>query len=155
LGRGDPSKARDMIRVLLAEDHPIVRDVLRHLLEQPDDIELVAMERNGEKAVNQAIRQHPDVAVLDLSMPIMDGIEATKEILMQSPETRVLILSGFGNPEYIRKSIEAGASGYVLKDFLSKDLISGVRAVYEGRLYFSQQIAEVAKGYMTAGGNTQ
>jgi DNA-binding NarL/FixJ family response regulator len=137
-----------MIRVLVAEDHVIVRDVLRRLLEEAGDIEIVAMERNGEKAVNQAILLQPNVAVIDARMPVMDGIEATKEILTQSPETRVLIISGFSTPEYIQKSIEAGASGYVLKDFMRKDLLLGIRALYEDRPYFSQQIADIAKHYI-------
>jgi HlyD family secretion protein len=140
-----------MIKVLVAEDHPSVRDLLRRLLEQADDIEILAIERNGEKAINRAILHHPDVAILDASMPTMNGIEATKEILVQSPETRVLIVSGFNTHEYIRKSVEAGASGYVLKDFMRQDLILGVRELYEGRSYFSQQIAEVARRYMKGG----
>src|SRR5574339_68470 len=107
-----------MINVLVAEDHPIVRDVLSRLLAKESDLEVVAMVRNGEKAVNAAIRHHPHVAVLDVSMPAMDGIEAIEEILVQSPQTRVLMLSGFNNNEYIRKSLEAGALGYVLKDFI-------------------------------------
>jgi len=140
-----------MINVLVAEDHPIVRDLLRRLLEQAGDIDVVAMVRDGEKAVNQAIRHHPNVAVMDVAMPTMDGIEATKEILVQSPETRVLMLSGFNNPEYIRKSLEAGALGYVLKDFAKPDLVLGVRAVAEGHPYFSQPIAEAANRYLTGG----
>lgn len=140
-----------MIKVLVAEDHPIMRDVLRRLLEQAEDIEIVAMERSGEKAVNKAIVHHPDVVILDLMMPTMDGIEATKEILAQSPETRVLILSGFNTHEYIEKSLEVGALGYVLKDFMRVDLLSGVRSVYEGHRYFSPQIAEVANRYFAGG----
>jgi len=141
-----------MINVLVAEDHPIVRDVLSRLLEKESDLEVVAMVRSGEKAVNAAIRHHPHVAVLDVFMPEMDGIEAIEEILVQSPQTRVLMLSGFNNNEYIRKSLEAGALGYVLKDFARKDLVLAIHAVYEGHYYFSEQIAEVAKLYMTGGG---
>jgi DNA-binding NarL/FixJ family response regulator len=137
-----------VIKVLVAEDHPIMRDLLRRVLEQPGDMDVVAVERNGEKAINQAIRYHPDVAVIDVKMPEMDGIEATKEILAQSPTTRVLIVSGHNTSEYIQKSLEAGALGYVLKDFLREDLIAGVRAVYEGRSYFSRQIASVAEAYI-------
>jgi DNA-binding NarL/FixJ family response regulator len=141
-----------MIKILIAEDHPIMRDVLRRVFEQADDIEIVAVERTGEKAVGKAIALHPDVAILDLMMPTMDGIQATKEILAQSPETRVLILSGFNTPEYIEKSLKAGALGYVLKDFMRVDLMPGVRSVYEGRPYFSPQIAEVARRYFAGGG---
>ena len=142
-----------MIRVLVAEDHPLMRDALHRLFEQADDMEIVAMERTGEKAVNKAIVLHPDVAILDIKMPAMDGIQATKAILAQSPETRVLIVSGFHTPEYIEKSLKAGALGYVLKDFLRVDLLSGVRSVYEGRRYFSPQIADVAIRYFADGGS--
>ena len=137
-----------MIKVLVAEDHPIMRDLLRRVLEERGDMEVVAVERNGEKAVNQAILYHPDVAVIDVKMPEMDGIEATQEILAHSPTTRVLIISGHNTEEYIQKSVEAGALGYVLKDFLREDLIVGVRAVYDGRPYFSRQIAKVAEAYI-------
>jgi DNA-binding NarL/FixJ family response regulator len=137
-----------VIKVLVAEDHPIMRELLRHVLEQAGDMEVVTAERNGEKAVNQAILHHPDVVVIDVRMPDMDGIEATKEILAQFPTTRVLIVSGYNTNEYIEKSLEAGALGYVLKDFLKEDLIAGVRAVYEGRHYFSRQIAKVAEAYI-------
>lgn len=153
--RENPGRVFDsveMINVLMAEDHPIVRDILSRLLEKEDDLEIVAMVRNGEKAVNAAILHHPHVAVLDIRMPDMDGIEATKEILEQSPETRVLMLSGFNNEEYIHKSLEAGALGYILKDFARNDLVLAIHAVYEGHYYFSEQIAKVAKLYMTGGG---
>ena len=86
---------------------------------------------------------------MDIHMPTMDGIEATKEILVQSPETRVLILSGFDNHEYIRKSLEGGALGYLLKDFVRAELVLAVRTVHAGRPYFSQKIAEAAKHYMS------
>lgn len=142
-----------MIKVLIAEDHPIMRDLLRRALEKPGDMEVVAVERNGEKAVNKAILHHPDVAVIDIGIPIMDGVKATKELLEHSPETRVLICSGHNAPEYIKKSLEAGAFGYILKDFISQDLIAGVRAVYEGRPYFSQQIIEIATRYLEGGGS--
>lgn len=141
-----------MINVLVAEDHPIVRDLLSRLLEKEGDLKIVAMVRNGEKAVNAVILHHPHVAVLDIRMPDMDGIEAIAEILGQSPQTRVLMLSGFNNAEYIRKSLKAGAVGYVLKDFVKNDLALAIHAVYEGHYYFSEQIAEVARLYMTGGG---
>src|SRR5512138_3607790 len=141
-----------MINVLVAEDHPIVRDLLSRLLEKEGDLEIVAMVRNGEKAVNAAVRHHPHVAVMDIRMPDMDGIEAIEEILVQSPETHVLMLSGFNNNEYIRKSLKAGALGYVLKDFARQDLVLAIHAVHEGHYYFSEQIAEIARLYMTGGG---
>lgn len=140
-----------MINVLLAEDHPIVRDVLSRLLEKEDDLEVVAIVRNGEKAVNAAVRHHPHVAVLDVSMPEMNGIEAIQEILGQSPRTRVLMLSGFNNDEYIRKSLQAGALGYVLKDFARHDLVLAIHTVHAGHYYFSEQIAEIARPYVTGG----
>ncbi len=144
-----------MISVLVAEDHPIVRDVLSRLLGKEADLEVVAMVRNGEKAVNAAILHHPNVAVLEVKMPEIDVIEAIQDVLVQSPKTRVLMLSGFDNQEYIRKSLEAGALGYVLKDFAWKDLVLAIHTVHEGHYYFSEQIAEIAKPYMAEGGGDE
>ena len=139
-----------MIKVLIADDHPIVRDVLLNLLDKAGEIEIVAMESDGEQAVNQTILYRPDVAVIDISMPTLNGIQVTKQIRVQSPETRVLIISGYDSREYIERSLEAGALGYVLKEFMSEDLILGIRAIYEGRPFFSRQIAELSKDYGTS-----
>lgn len=137
-----------MIKVLLADDHEIVRLILRQVLEKAGDIQVVSMASNGQEAVNEAVAHHPDVAVMDISMPTMDGVEATKQISSKRPDTRVLMVSSYATPQYIHRSIEAGAFGYILKDVISRDLVAAVRALHQGNRYFSLQVAELAKLYV-------
>lgn len=137
-----------MIRVLVADDHLIVRDLLCRLLKRAGDIQVVATASNGEEAVSQAILYRPNLASLAVRMPVMDGIKATRQICEHCPDTRVLIVSGYDTADYIRRSIEAGAFGYVLKDTASDDLVIAVHAVYEGKPYFSEEIADIAKHYL-------
>jgi len=137
-----------MIRILLADDFAIVRVLLRQLLEKADDMQVVAMAANGQEAVNEAVTHCPDVAVMDVSMPIMDGMEASKQICYKCPETRVLMVSAYDTPHYVHCSIEAGARGYVLKDRVRHELVTAVRTLHEGSLYFSKQIGELAKLYI-------
>jgi DNA-binding NarL/FixJ family response regulator len=134
-----------MIKVLLADDHEIVRTILCQVLEKAGDIQVVSMASNGQDAVNEAATHCPDVAVMDVSMPIMDGVEATKQIRSKCPDTRVLMVSSYDTFHHIHRSIEAGALGYILKDVISRDLITAVRTLYQGNRYFSTQIAELAK----------
>jgi DNA-binding NarL/FixJ family response regulator len=136
-----------MIKVLLADDHTIVRDSLRFLLEAAGDIEIVALAANGQEAVNQAGERCPDVAVIDVSMPVMDGVEAARQIRICCPGTRIIMLSMHHTHEYVQRSLKAGAAGYVLKDAAGRDLILAVRSVYQGDKYFSQSLAEVAKRF--------
>jgi DNA-binding NarL/FixJ family response regulator len=137
-----------MIRILLADDFAIVRVLLRQLLEKTDDMQVVAMAANGQEAVNEAVTHCPDVAVMDMSMPTMDGVEATKQICSECPQTRVLIVSAYNTPYYIHRSIEVGARGYVLKDVVRQELVTAVRTLHQGSLYFSKQIADLAKFYI-------
>lgn len=136
-----------MITVLLADDHTIVRDVLRRLLETAGDIQIVATAPNGEEAVAQAVLHCPNVAVMDASMPLMDGIEATRQICIACPQTRVLMVSGHHSPYYIRRCLQAGALGYVLKDVAGVELVIAVRSTHQGNRYFSEQIAETARDF--------
>jgi DNA-binding NarL/FixJ family response regulator len=137
-----------MITVLIADDHMMVREVLRRLLERADDIQIVAMASNGQEAVEEAVLHCPNVAVMDFSMPIMDGVEATKQICARCPQTRVLVFSMYAAPWYIQRSIQAGALGYVLKDGVDIDLVIAVRSLHQGNRYYSKQIAEIAKRYI-------
>ena len=134
-----------MITVLLADDHVMVRDGLRYLLEAAGDIEVVAVALNGKEAVAQALIHIPNVVVMDVSMPVMDGIAATKQILELVPQTRVVALSMYHTAEYIQRALNAGVLGYVLKDAAGNELVAAVRSLYLGERYFSPQIASYHK----------
>jgi DNA-binding NarL/FixJ family response regulator len=137
-----------MITVLLVDDHAFIRKSLRFLLETTDDIQVMATASNGVEAVSRASSHCPDVAVIDISMPLMDGIEAARQIRVRCPLTRVMMLSMFDSPEYVQRALQVGALGYVLKDTVSEDLLAAIRALFKGQRYFSQKIAEVAEKYM-------
>src|SRR6185503_3361264 len=126
-----------MITVLLADDHVMVRDGLRHILEAAGDIQVIALAANGKEAVAQALTQCPDIAVIDISMPVMDGIEATRQILEVCPHTRILTLSMYHMGDYVQRAVEAGAVGYVLKDEAGNELVEAVRRLHAGQRYFS------------------
>lgn len=137
-----------MIRILLADDHLIIRGVLRQLLERAAEMEVVAVASNGEEAVAQAVLHSPDVAVIDVSMPSMDGIRAAEQIRTACPQTRVLMLSAYDTPHYIQRSLHAGAFGYVPKGEAGRDLVTAIRSLYEGNRFFSKPIAQVAESYL-------
>jgi DNA-binding NarL/FixJ family response regulator len=131
-----------VITVLLADDHIMVRDGLRYILEATEEIQIVALASNGEEAVAQARTNCPDIAVIDISMPVMDGIEATKQILEICPETGIVILSMYHTGEYVQRALDAGAVGYVLKDAAGNELVEAVSSLHAGKRYFSPQIAK-------------
>ncbi|MGZ6391848.1 MAG: response regulator, partial [Ktedonobacterales bacterium] len=120
------------IRVLLADDHDILRDGLRMLLEMASDIQVVGEARTGREAVAEAERLHPDVVLMDISMPELDGVEAARRIRQQMPEVRVLFLTMHEADEYFFRALQAGAAGYVIKRTASADLLAAVRAVARG-----------------------
>jgi len=130
-----------MITVVLADDHTVLREGLRYLLEAAGDIQIVSTASNGQEAVEQATLHCPDVVLMDISMPIMNGIEATKEIREVCANTKVAILSMHHTSEYVQRALQAGAHGYVLKDSAGAEVIEAVHALYEGKLYFSQKIS--------------
>lgn len=137
-----------MISVLLVDDHMSVTKSLRYLLETTEDIRVVAIASNGVEAVAQAQMHCPDVAVVDISMPEMDGIETTRQIREACRYTRVLMFSIYDNPEYIQRALEVGAVGFVLKESIGQDLLKAIRAVYRGKRYFSRKIAEIAEKFI-------
>jgi DNA-binding NarL/FixJ family response regulator len=125
-----PSEAR--IRVLVADDHPIVRTGLAAVLTQQPDLELVAEAENGDRAVALYRQHRPDVCLMDLRMPVMNGIEAIGAITGEFPEARILALTTYEGDADIRRALEAGASGYLLKDMLLTEVLTAVRAVHRG-----------------------
>jgi two-component system, NarL family, response regulator NreC len=135
--------ARAPIRVVLAEDHTIVREGLRALLDVRDDIEVVAEVSDGRAAVEVVATHKPDVVVMDLGMPELNGVDATRQIRKEHPNTQVLILSMHSGEEYVRPAIRAGASGYLLKGSGLSDLVSAIQAVARGDAFFSPAIAKI------------
>jgi DNA-binding NarL/FixJ family response regulator len=131
-----------MITVLLADDHIMVRDGLRYILEGAGDIQIIALASNGQEAVAQALQKCPNIAVIDISMPMMDGIEATRQILAICPQTRVITLSMYHTEEYVRRALNAGAFGYVLKDGAGNELVEAVRSLHADKRYLSPQVAK-------------
>jgi DNA-binding NarL/FixJ family response regulator len=123
------------MRVLIADDHGIVRSGLRLLLEQQPDVEVVAEAADGAEARELAIRERPDLAILDVKMPKLTGLQATREIKAQAPEVSVLILSMHDDEGYLAEALEAGASGYVLKTQADTDLLAAIRAVERGETF--------------------
>ena len=130
------------IRVVLADDHSVVRDGLRFLLEAEGDIVVVGAAATGREVVRVARDVKPDVVVMDLAMPVLNGTEATLQIREALPATRVLILSMHSTTEHIYRAFQAGAQGYVLKESAGPEVVAAVRAVHAGRRYLSQKIAE-------------
>ena len=130
-----------MTTVILADDHAVVRDGLHVLLEAHSDISVVGDAANGRQAVRLALQLHPDVVVMDIAMPELNGIEATQHIHDASPSAKVLILSMHSTTEHIFRALQAGARGYLLKDSAGTEVVDAVRAVHAGRRYLSQKIA--------------
>lgn len=128
------------IRVLLAEDHTIVRKGLRALLDDETDIEVVGEAEDGRETVRQVERVHPDVVLMDITMPLLNGVEATRQIKAQYPEVQVLGLTRHENEEYIYQLLRAGASGYVVKQAAPAELVEAIRAVSQSETYLSPSI---------------
>jgi two-component system response regulator NreC len=128
------------IRILLADDHAIVRDGVRALLEKQTDMEVVAEACDGREAVQLAEEYLPDVVVMDIGMPNLNGIDATRRILTAHPQTAVVILSMHQDESYVLRSLKAGAKGYLLKDSLRSDVLEAIRAVAQGRSFLTRKI---------------
>jgi len=129
------------IRILLAEDHVVVREGTRQLLEHEEDFEVVGEAGDGEEAVRLASQLKPDVIIMDVAMPKLNGVEATKQIKELLPSTIVLVLTGYDYDEYIFSLLEAGAAGYLMKDVSGDQLISAIRAVYAGEAVLHPVVA--------------
>ena len=131
-----------MIRVLVADDHPVVRAGLGAVITEQDDLELVAEAENGANAVALFREHRPDVALMDLRMPVMDGVEAIRTITTEFPDARILALTTYEGDADIRRALEAGASGYLLKDMLLTEVLTAVRAVHRGERVIPIAVAE-------------
>ena len=131
------------IRILLADDHAVVRDGLRALLERQSDMAVVAEAGDGRECVQMAENHSPDVVLMDVAMPEMNGIEAARRIIAASPKTGVVMLSMHQDESYVLRSLKAGAKGYLLKDSPREDVLSAVRAASEGRSFLSRKVSRM------------
>lgn len=131
------------IKVLLADDHTILREGIRSLLENEPDIEVIAEAEDGHQAVKIATQQKPDVILMDIAMPRLNGLEATSQIKKINPDAKILILTMHDSEEYIRKALASGAMGYILKDAASRELLNAIRAVYRGEAVLSPAITRL------------
>src|ERR1043166_1957658 len=130
------------ITVLLVDDHTLMRHGLRALLQAESDIEIVAEAETGRQAVARAKALKPDVVVMDIAMPLLNGVEATRQIVKQIPSSRVLVLSTYSDDEYIHHLTEAGAAGYLRKDVALTDLVTAIRELKKGNSFFSAAISK-------------
>ena len=139
------------VSVLLADDHGVVRTGLRYLLERDQAFQVVAEAADGREAVRLAAEHQPEVAVLDIAMPHLNGIEAAAQIRKQNPTTLVILLSMYADESYLLRGLDAGVKGYLSKDRAEEDLIPAIRAVRAGRSFFSPALAEMlAEDYTAA-----
>jgi DNA-binding NarL/FixJ family response regulator len=131
------------IRILLADDHIVVREGIRFLLESRDNIEVVGEVSNGRDAIRKAGDLKPDIVIMDISMPILNGIEATRAIMQQFPKVKVLVLTMYEDRETVRQILRAGAAGCLIKRSAASDLFSAIEAVHQGEAFFTPSVSKV------------
>jgi two-component system response regulator NreC len=134
------------IRIILAEDHKIVRNGLRSLIEKEDDMEVVAEAEDGRTAVQLAVQLSPQVVLMDIAMPGLNGIEATRQIIAAAPQCKVIALSMHADKRYITEMLKAGASGYLLKDSAFEDLAGAIRTALKNKTFLSPAVSEIVIG---------
>ena len=137
------------IRIILADDHAVVREGLHYLLDIQQDLEVIDTVADGRQAIDRCTQLKPDVVVMDIAMPVLNGIEATHQIRDACPETRVVILSMYATREHIYSAFQAGAQGYLLKESAGREVAEAVRTVHNGQRYLSPRITEmVVDGFL-------
>lgn len=130
------------IKILLADDHPILREGLKAILESKPGLEVIGEAENGREAVREVARLHPDVVIMDIAMPEINGIEAVRMIRESGPDPRIIMLSMHAHTEYIFRSLQAGADGYVIKESAPAEVETAIRTVHQGRRFLSESIAD-------------
>lgn len=130
------------VTVFLADDHAVVRDGLRYLLEAQPDIEVIGDAANGRETLQLVVQLCPNVAIIDIAMPELNGIEATRKICNECPSTQVIILSMYSADEHVNRALQAGALGYVLKESAGIEVVNAVRTVHSGHYYLSQKLSD-------------
>jgi len=131
------------IRILLADDHVVMRSGLRLLLERQPNLEVIGEAADGQEAVRLAAAEKPEVVIMDIAMPHLNGVEATRQIVTRNPETAVVILSMHSDESYVLRSLKAGARAYLLKDSAEADLIAAIRAIQGGKSFFSPGVRRI------------
>jgi DNA-binding NarL/FixJ family response regulator len=131
-------------RILIADDHAIVRHGVRALLGAAGDLDVVGEAADGQQAIDLAVSLEPDLIIMDIAMPGLGGLEATLEIRKRVPGAKIIVLSQYGDPEYVRRFVKAGVSGYVLKNAAGADLVAAVRAVMRGGMVLDPEVARDA-----------
>ncbi|MBP6776795.1 MAG: response regulator transcription factor [Piscinibacter sp.] len=139
------------IRVLIADDHGVVAEGLRYLIEAQADMEVIGCVADGREAIRASAERRPDVIVMDIAMPELNGTEATRLICERQPQMRVMVLSMFSDSEHVLRALQAGATGYVLKKSVAKDLVDAIRSVHGGRRYLSRTLVDGVLSQVAAG----
>jgi len=134
------------ITIFLAEDHRLVRDGFRILIETQPDLKVIGEAGTGHETVRQVVKLLPDIVLMDIGMPELNGIEATRQIYEACPSTKVIILSMYSTSQHIARAFKAGARGYILKESAGEDMIKGVRMVYNGKIFLCGEISEIVVG---------
>jgi DNA-binding NarL/FixJ family response regulator len=140
-----------VIRVLVADDEPLIVAGIRTVLESAGDIEVVAQAEDGRTAVEETIRHPADVALIDINMPVMDGLSVVEELRRRAPAVRVVVLTSFGAEANVERALEGGTAGFVLKNCRPEELIGAVRAAHEGEAYLSPAVTRMVLGMITPG----
>jgi DNA-binding NarL/FixJ family response regulator len=141
------------LRVLVADDEPLITAGIRTVLESAGDIEVVATATDGRSAVAEAVRHRPDVVLLDITMPVLDGLGALDELRRQTPDTRAVMLTSFGTEPNVLRALQHGAAGFVLKHCAPDELIRAVRAARDGDAYLSPEVTRLVLGMITVDGH--
>src|SRR5687767_4483749 len=141
MGNGEGAAAPKVARILIADDHALVREGLRTMLSGEDGIEVIAEANDGQQALDVCRELGPDLVLMDVRMPVMDGLEATRKIKQEMPTTSVMMVTMHENPDYLFEAVKAGAAGYVLKDASGERLLSAVRRTLEGEFPLNQELA--------------
>lgn len=144
------------VRILLADDHAVVREGLRMVLDAQPDLEVVAEATNGSEAIGIALKQHVDLAILDIAMPSVTGLHAAREVKRSRPEIRILVLSMYENEQYLYEALKAGASGYVAKTVADRDLVEACRAAMRGEPFlYPGAMSALIRDYLHRARNDQ
>src|SRR3954462_2795236 len=154
--KGQLSAKKEKIKILVADDHPVVRKGLQSCLAKQDRLKIVGEASDGDEALRKVRELAPDVVLMDINMPRMNGLVVTEQLRKESPDTKVLVLSVHNNREYIFRIIQAGAHGYVSKEAPPAELLKAIESVYDGEAFFSPEIAQAALNQIvTSGGKKE